>query len=250
LDGNQPESRRMTSPTPLEKLRAITRGTLPPPPERVISFKPSAFFTEKTQAESHLSSNSFISLYDNTRLHRHRPLKPYEKNEKTSITRNDGTRESPRLSNEKNEIDEERRPASIFPAKKPQPFYEITPPAEVGRWREAFAGLISTPSPAGFSEERWRRIIDATGVFLHRWAETAIELGWTTLDVFGCADAAPAQRFDCMGLVLLLDRCRIADIDAAGADLVATTNEARLRFRRRAMPKGTVPLWRVGKKPT
>jgi hypothetical protein len=116
---------------------------------------------------------------------------------------------------------------------------------DAARWREAFAGLISIPAPAGFSDNRWRRIIDATGAFLDRWAETAIACGWTTLDVFGCDNAAPDRRFDCMGLVLLLDRCEVVGVDEHGADLVANPGGARQRFRRRPLPPGTVPLWQL-----
>ena len=111
-------------------------------------------------------------------------------------------------------------------------------------WLEGCRDLPSAP-PAGFSDQRWVRIVGRVDDFLDRWAETAIDLGWTTLDVFGCDEAAPDRRFDCMGLVLLLDRCRIVGIDAAGADLASTIGDARQRFRRRPMPPGTVPLWQL-----
>ena len=79
--------------------------------------------------------------------------------------------------------------------------------AEVPRaWAEGFAALCAMPPPAGFWPDRWQRIIDATGAFLDRWAGEAIRCGWSDLDVFGCHPDAPDRRFDCMGLVLLLDR--------------------------------------------
>ena len=55
---------------------------------------------------------------------------------------------------------------------------------------------------------------------------------------------APAARFDCMGLVLLLDRREVVAIDPDGADLVTVTG-ARQRFRRRPLPPGTVSLWQL-----
>ncbi len=112
------------------------------------------------------------------------------------------------------------------------------------RWAEGFAALRSMPAPTGFAPERWRRIIDATGIFIDRWAERAAECGWSNLDVFGADPDRPDARFDCMGLVLLLDRREIAGIDEQGADLVTVTG-TRQRFRRRVMPAATVSLWEL-----
>src|SRR5947207_8665784 len=59
---------------------------------------------------------------------------------------------------------------------------------------------------------------------------------WSDLDVFGCDPDRPDARFDAMGLVLLLERCEIVGIDEGGADLIASP-EARLRYRRRPLPR-------------
>ena len=114
------------------------------------------------------------------------------------------------------------------------------------RWAEGFAALCSMSQPVGFTSERWRRIIDATGAFLDCWAAEAIACGWSDLDVFGCDPDRPVARFDCMGLLMLLDRCEIVGIDEGGADLVASP-EARLRYRRRPIPAATISLWQLGK---
>ena len=114
------------------------------------------------------------------------------------------------------------------------------------RWAEGFAAMASMPAPAGFSPERWRRIVDATGTFLDRWAAKVIACGWSDLDVFGCDAAAPDRRFDCMGLVLLLDSWEVSSVDEAGADLVTETG-APLRYRRRPLPGHTVSLWQLMK---
>ena len=111
------------------------------------------------------------------------------------------------------------------------------------RWAEGFAALCAMPAPTGFSPQRWQRVIDATGIFIDRWAAKAIQCGWNDLDVFGCDPDAPARRFDCMGLVMLLDRCTIIDIDAEGATI--ETNGARQRYRRRPPPRGIVSLWEL-----
>ena len=108
-------------------------------------------------------------------------------------------------------------------------------------WAEGFTALCAIPAPAGFMPERWRRVIGAAGVFLNRWSDTAIACGWSDLDVFGCHPTRPDARFDCMGLVLLLDRCVVVGIDPEGATLETATG-ARQHYRRRALPAGTVPL--------
>jgi hypothetical protein len=121
--------------------------------------------------------------------------------------------------------------------------------AEVPReWAEGFAALAAMPPPTGFWPDRWQRIIDAAGHFLDSWAGDAARLGWTTYDAFGCHDTAPAARFDCKGLVMLLDRYRIVSIDERGADL-ATESGARQRFYRRPMPPGTTMLWELHRRP-
>ena len=116
------------------------------------------------------------------------------------------------------------------------------------RWAEGCAVLVSMSPPTGFSPERWRRVVDAAGAFLDRWAAEAIRCGWNSLDAFGCHSTAPDRRFDCMGLVLLLDRCEIIAVDPAGATLVVTATGSRQRFYRRPMPPETVPLWRLWEK--
>jgi hypothetical protein len=111
-------------------------------------------------------------------------------------------------------------------------------------WAESYAALCTMPPPSGFSRERWQRVIDVIGAFLDRWAGEAIRCGWSDLDVFGAHERAPAARFDCMGLVLLLDRCEVIAIDRDGADLV-TAAGVHQRFRRRELPPGTVSLWEL-----
>jgi hypothetical protein len=100
-------------------------------------------------------------------------------------------------------------------------------------WAEGFAIVSTMPPPTGFSPERWRRILDAAGQFLDEWGEAAISAGWSDLDSWGCDPDRPDARFDCMGLVLLLDRSRVVALDTGGADLRTATG-ARQRFRRRA----------------
>lgn len=111
------------------------------------------------------------------------------------------------------------------------------------RWAEGYAALSSMSAPTGFSPDRWRRIVDAAGRFIDRWADEAIRCGWCDLDLFGCNPDAPDRRFDAMGLVLLLDRAEVVSIDGHGADLIVNPQVAQQRYRRRPPPVGTVSLW-------
>jgi hypothetical protein len=48
-----------------------------------------------------------------------------------------------------------------------------------------------------------------------------------------------------MGICLLLGGCEIVGMDADGADVAFPATGVRQRYRRCAMPPGTVPLWEV-----
>jgi hypothetical protein len=111
------------------------------------------------------------------------------------------------------------------------------------QWAVGYAALCSMVPPQGFSPERWQRIIDAAGSFLDRWAAKAVACGSSDLDVFGCDPDRPDARFDCMGLVMLLDRMGVVGIDPEGDDLIAPAGGAKVRFRRRPLPQHTISLW-------
>jgi hypothetical protein len=109
-------------------------------------------------------------------------------------------------------------------------------------WADGFAALSRRPAPSGFSTQRWRRIIDAAGVFLTRWGKEAVQCGWSDLDIFGCDRDRPDARFDCMGVALLLDRAEVIALDHEGATLKTPTG-SELRYRRRPLPVSAVLLW-------
>jgi hypothetical protein len=114
------------------------------------------------------------------------------------------------------------------------------------RWVEGYEALCTMPAPAGFSSERWHRIVDAIEAFLDRWAAKAIACGWSDLDLFGVDADAPDRRFDCMGLTLMLHRAEITGIDENGADLMME-GKVTQRYRRKPRPVGTVALWQLMK---
>jgi hypothetical protein len=48
-----------------------------------------------------------------------------------------------------------------------------------------------------------------------------------------------------MGLVLMLDRAEVVDVDPDGADLMARAGGVRTRYYRRPLPPETISLWEL-----
>ena len=108
-------------------------------------------------------------------------------------------------------------------------------------WAEGFARLDCAKPPPGFALPRWRQVINDGGLFLDQWAHQAAALGWTVLDVFGVNPAAPAVRYDGMGLVPLIGNSRVVAISADSARLETRTGHTQT-YSRRPRPDA-VALW-------
>jgi hypothetical protein len=208
--------------SPLETLRALARRKT----------------NECGQQSSVVNSSNSFSSYAGTLADQWQGrVYTYEKNEKK--TEMSLKRES--ALNERNEFNEETQVARDgIDERAANIKYDDD---ALRTWAEGFDVLCTMPPPRGFSAGRWQHIVDAAGVFMERWADRATVCGWSTLDVFGCHPTRPDARFDCMGLVLLLDRCSIAGLDEGGADLVTATGAGQ-RYRRRPMPDA-MPIWRL-----
>jgi hypothetical protein len=99
-------------------------------------------------------------------------------------------------------------------------------------WQAILNELKGATPVDGFGDARWPSLVEDAQVFLARWGEAAHLLGWTELDLFGVHPAAPAVRFDVMGLLPLL----------RGDSVVALTrDEARMR-----RPSGALLTFRRG----
>jgi hypothetical protein len=88
---------------------------------------------------------------------------------------------------------------------------------------------MSAPRP--YDDARWQVLREDAFTFLREWAAQAHRLGWTASEVFGVHRHAPLVRFDAMGLVPLLDGCRMAALTEEGA-VIVTGSGARQTFRR------------------
>ena len=74
-------------------------------------------------------------------------------------------------------------------------------PAE---WLRGLATLDPNRPPADFGAIWWRDLIRDAERFLPVWGQQAADLAWGTLDLFGVHRLAPAARYSCMGLLLLV----------------------------------------------
>ncbi len=117
------------------------------------------------------------------------------------------------------------------------------PPAA---WIAGVARLIGTDLLPGYTKDRWRVLIRGAEHFIDTWAGQAAALGWTDLEVFGVHRAAPATRYDAMGLVAALNGDRIVAMTADAATTENSRGARARRFRRLTAPEcERVVLWNL-----
>lgn len=120
--------------------------------------------------------------------------------------------------------------------------YQIVP-ADPNLWRKVFLDLRSSVVPCpGFTLQSWggthKKCID----FLDRWADEAVSLGWTTLELFGVHPQAGIVRPDFCGAIVISD----AKVSAVTTSRIAFLNTAFYRDTP-GRPSGAVPLWLFGR---
>ncbi len=117
----------------------------------------------------------------------------------------------------------------------------------VTKWSEGLAKLHRVRPPqdyAGVHAARWRQLIEDGDRFLGRWEREAAELGWQTLDLFGCSRVNPYARIDLAGLVLLLDGRAVVELTQSAA-IIAELGQRHQRFFRRRPSTEQVSLWEL-----
>jgi hypothetical protein len=92
------------------------------------------------------------------------------------------------------------------------------------------------------SPDRWNHVLSDAENFMTRWGSAAHSLGWTALDLFGVHPAAPAARFDVMGLLLLTQGSAVVAL-TTGAAMIRRPSGAVLTYRRSGI--GAVLLSRM-----
>ncbi len=117
------------------------------------------------------------------------------------------------------------------------------PPGVPEAWTQGVADLLAMAQPASCPAERWKALREDAYTFLRDHAARAHKLGWTVLDLFGVHPVKPWVRFDCMGLVPLLNGARVtalSDIEA----VIEKPSGARLTYRRCGqVPSEARPVW-------
>ncbi len=119
------------------------------------------------------------------------------------------------------------------------------PPGVPEAWVQGVADLLAMTCPASCPEAKWQVSREDAYRFLRDHAARAHGLGWTVLDLFGVHPVKPWVRFDCMGLVPLLNGTKVtalSDIEA----VIEKPNGARLTIRRRAdAPNEACLIWEL-----
>jgi TubC N-terminal docking domain len=102
--------------------------------------------------------------------------------------------------------------------------------------------ILSAAGARGIPPHRWARVQrDVVRLLEGGWAQEAVNLGWTTADLFGCDGRAPWHRLDRAGLVLLTSGHEIVELTEEVAALRTSTGSV-LRFRRRPPARPPVEL--------
>jgi hypothetical protein len=112
-------------------------------------------------------------------------------------------------------------------------------------WVSGVAQIHNMPCPAKVSPERWRMFRADCSLFLSSWQATrAVQLGWTTLDLFGAHCRAPVHRVQASGLLWLLDSRLIAALTADAATIRCASGAVQT-YRRSGPHIGQVPAWEL-----
>jgi TubC N-terminal docking domain len=106
--------------------------------------------------------------------------------------------------------------------------------------------ILAAEGVQGVPPNRWPQIQrDVRQLVERRWLHTALDLGWSTADLFGCDQQAPWHRLDRSGLVLLLGGHEIVELSSDVATLRTRTGSVLRHRRRPPAPPPVALLWDV-----
>jgi len=129
---------------------------------------------------------------------------------------------------------------------RPQPERVVLlhcPPGVPETWTQGVADLLAMACPASCPAERWQTLREDAYTFLRDWAARAHNLAWTEYDLFGVHPEKPWVRFDCMGLMPLLDGGRVTALSDTEA-VIEKPSGTRLTFHKRGrVPDETCLVW-------
>jgi hypothetical protein len=128
------------------------------------------------------------------------------------------------------------------PEKMGRPLGQYSPDTRVGPYGRVFSTLCER-CPAHVEPARWQQALQDGRRFLAEWGEQAEALGWTARDLFGLHEVPTnphptyqrLSRYDCTGLIWLLQGCPVVALTEATAAI--------------KMPTGNVTTYRKHNKP-
>ncbi len=143
---------------------------------------------------------------------------------------------SPGLGYEINELNEITPPGETWGAAAASAKVVLLhcPPGVPEAWTQGVADLLAMARPASCPPARWQTLRENTYHFLRDHAANAHRLGWTAHDLFGVHPEKPWARFNCMGLVPLLNGARVTALSDTEA-VIEKPNGARLTYHRRGV---------------
>jgi hypothetical protein len=96
---------------------------------------------------------------------------------------------------------------------------------------------------------RWLRFVDDVGVFLDSpFCASAVALGWTSLNLFGCDRNRPYARIDQAGLLWFLSNSRLVALTENTATIQRPTG-ATQTYRRKLGGPGQALPWELTLQP-
>jgi hypothetical protein len=114
--------------------------------------------------------------------------------------------------------------------------------ASVANWKLGIELMANGRRPEGMQERAWRELVMDARILLQNWGPDLVELGWTTLEVFGVNPNWRHRRLDVPGLAYLLRGRPVEAIDADTA-LIRANRVDTMTFQRRLIAAGGVPVW-------
>jgi hypothetical protein len=139
-------------------------------------------------------------------------------------------------------------PPVRLPGSKTAGISRIHDVGDVATWIEGVAILNPNRPAVGIPPLRWRQLIDDCKKFLDPaagLAERAFQLGWYSLDLFGCHPSQPLAYLGIAGLLWAVSGGRVIELHRGWAVIEHANNGSRRNFDQRRPPKAnlTVPWW-------
>jgi len=100
-----------------------------------------------------------------------------------------------------------------------------------------------------FGAEVWRHLLLDAETFFQRWSAQAQLLGWSDVELLGVHPCAPAARYDAMGLVLLIKRGEVIELQGQCAT-IRSQGGSLLAYRKHRYEGAALPWQIINRRPS